>query len=191
MKKTSMKALDISSATTQVDPNILKALAILSDTTVGKSTIDFEDLKPHWKSEKRPHFSRWSKSLLFTSFSKTLLNTERRLTVRYNLVIDLSSTLINTETTEETFPHSRQQSSFRHTLKSSASMYKSSGSQFLKTTTGRIKSGPDAFDKSSLFISFKTIWELQKYNAVSDWFYKGKQLKRYLSHQHYGPLKRF
>ena len=58
MKKTSMKALDISSATTQVAPNILKALVILSDTTVRKSTIDFENLKPHWKPEKRPHFSR-------------------------------------------------------------------------------------------------------------------------------------
>ena len=32
------------------------------------------------KSEKRPHFSRWSTSLLFTSFSKTLLMTERRVT---------------------------------------------------------------------------------------------------------------
>ena len=31
---------------------------------------------------KKPHFSRWSTSLLSTCFSKTLLNTERRLTGR-------------------------------------------------------------------------------------------------------------
>ena len=52
------KALDISSAATQVAPDALKALAILSDTTVRRSTVDQEDLKPYWKSEKRPHFSR-------------------------------------------------------------------------------------------------------------------------------------
>ena len=43
------------------------------------SAVDREDLKPYWKSEKRSHFSRWSTILLFTSFSKTLLTTERRL----------------------------------------------------------------------------------------------------------------
>ena len=32
----------------------------------------FKDLKPYCKSEKRPRFSRWSTTLLFTSFSKTL-----------------------------------------------------------------------------------------------------------------------
>ena len=51
-----------------------------------------EDLKPYWKSENRPHFSRWSTSLLFTSFSKTLLTTERRLRGRYLLAVDLSPT---------------------------------------------------------------------------------------------------
>ena len=35
-----------------------KALAILSHTTVRRSAVDQEDLKPYWKSEKRPHFSR-------------------------------------------------------------------------------------------------------------------------------------
>ena len=50
MKKTSMpnpvKALNISSATARVAPDLLKALAILSDTTVRKSAVDREDLKP-------------------------------------------------------------------------------------------------------------------------------------------------
>ena len=47
--------LDISSATARVAPHLLKALAILSDTTVRRSAVDREDLKPYWKSEKRPH----------------------------------------------------------------------------------------------------------------------------------------
>ena len=38
-------------------------------------------------------------------------------------------------------------------LKSSASMYESSGSQFFRTTTG-IQSGPDTFDNSSLLWPF-------------------------------------
>ena len=57
----------------QVAPDLFKALAILSGTTVRRSAVDQEDLKPYLKSEKRPHFSRWSTILSFTSFSKTLL----------------------------------------------------------------------------------------------------------------------
>ena len=64
---------------------ILKAQAIISDTTVRRSAVDREDLKPYWKSEKR-HFSfltfLLSTILLFTSFSKTLLTIERKLTGR-------------------------------------------------------------------------------------------------------------
>ena len=52
------KALDISSATAQVVPELLKALAILSDTIVRRSAVDREDLKPYWKSKKRPDFSK-------------------------------------------------------------------------------------------------------------------------------------
>ena len=76
------KALDISSATARVVLDLLKALPILSDITVRRSAVD-KDLQPYWKSEKSPHFSRWSAILSFTSFSKTLLTTERRLTRRY------------------------------------------------------------------------------------------------------------
>ena len=49
--------MDISSATARVAPDLLKALAILSDTTVRRSSVDREDLKSHRKSEKGPHFS--------------------------------------------------------------------------------------------------------------------------------------
>ena len=63
MKKTSMqqslltgsKASNISSATARVAPDLLNDLAILSDTTVRRSAADRKDLKPYWKSEKRPH----------------------------------------------------------------------------------------------------------------------------------------
>ena len=59
------KALDISSATA---PDLLKALAILSDTTVGRSAVDWEVLKPYWKSEKRPHSSVGSLKLYQRSY---------------------------------------------------------------------------------------------------------------------------
>ena len=55
--QTMLKVLDISSATAHVAPDLLlKALAILLDATVRKSAVDWEDLKPYWKSWKRPHF---------------------------------------------------------------------------------------------------------------------------------------
>ena len=50
-------------------PNVL---AILSDTTVRRSAVDQEDLKPYWKSEKSPHFSRRPTILLFTNFYSKL-----------------------------------------------------------------------------------------------------------------------
>ena len=45
------------SATARAGPDLLKSPAILSDTTVRRYEVDREDLKPYWKSEKRPHFS--------------------------------------------------------------------------------------------------------------------------------------
>ena len=44
---------------------------------------------------------------------------------------------------------------FRHILKSSASIYESSGIHFFKTTTG-ILLGQDTFDKSRLVMTFLT-----------------------------------
>ena len=41
-------------------------------------------------------------------------------------------------------------------MKSLASMYESSGSQFFRTTTG-IQSGPDTFDESRLVVTISTI----------------------------------
>ena len=47
--QTLSKALDISSATARVAPDLLKAVAILSDTTMRRSAVDQEDLKPYWR----------------------------------------------------------------------------------------------------------------------------------------------
>ena len=49
--QTLAKALDISSTTAQVASDLLKVLAILSYTTIRRSAVDREDLKPYWKSE--------------------------------------------------------------------------------------------------------------------------------------------
>ena len=47
-------ALDISSATTRVAPDLLKALAVLLDMTVRRSAVDQEDLKSY---QEKGHFS--------------------------------------------------------------------------------------------------------------------------------------
>ena len=105
----------------------------------------------------------WSTILLFTSFSKTLLITERKLTGQQFLVVDLSPTFLNTGTTDETLQQCGKKDSFRHILKRLASMYESSGSQFqfLRTNTG-IQSGPDAFDESRFVMTFLTILKVME-----------------------------
>ena len=62
--QTLLKPLDLSIVTPRVDADLLKALAILSVVTIKRSAVDWEDLKTNQRSEKRPHFSRWSKHLL-------------------------------------------------------------------------------------------------------------------------------
>ena len=64
--------------------------------------------------------------LLFTSFWKTLLTTERRLSEWKCLHVDLFPTFLNTGTYDKTFQQSWKQNFFRHLLKISASMYDSS-----------------------------------------------------------------
>ena len=46
--------MDMSSFMAQVVPDLLKAPAIPSYLTVRRYAVDREDLKPQWKSEKRP-----------------------------------------------------------------------------------------------------------------------------------------
>ena len=94
VKKTSIseavKSLRYIKCYSSSSPRPVKSPSISKGTDVRRSVGDREDLKLYWKSEKRPHFYRWSTILLFTSFSKTLLTTERTLTGRYFLAVDLS-----------------------------------------------------------------------------------------------------
>ena len=65
-------------------------------------------------------------------------------------------TFLNAGTTNDTYQQSGKQKFFRDILKSSASMYESSGSQLFRTTT-RIQSGQDVFDESRFVMTSLTI----------------------------------
>ena len=73
--QTLSKASDISSATAQVAPDLLKALAILSDTTVKRSAIDQKDLKPYWKLWKKNHISLDDQQYIYLQVFQRLLIT--------------------------------------------------------------------------------------------------------------------
>ena len=62
--------MDIPSAIAQVAPDLLKAPAILSDTTVSISEVDREDLKLYWKSEN--HISLRDQQLYYLQVSHRL-----------------------------------------------------------------------------------------------------------------------
>ena len=64
--ETMSKALILSNSTTWVVTELILMWAILYDTTLRRSAV-----KTVLEIRERPHFSRWSVSLLFTSFSKT------------------------------------------------------------------------------------------------------------------------
>ena len=61
--QTLSKALDVSNGTARVAPDLLKTKAILSDTTVRRSAVDREDLKPYWKSDSFRHLLKSSASM--------------------------------------------------------------------------------------------------------------------------------
>ena len=65
---------------TSICQTLSKALAILSDTTVRRSAVDQEDLKPNWKSEKGHISPGNQQSYYLQIFTNMLLTTERRLT---------------------------------------------------------------------------------------------------------------
>ena len=113
-----IKCYSFSSTRPIVVPDLIKVLAIPSAT-------DREDLKPYCKSDKRPYFSRRSASLLFTSFPKTLLTIERKLTGQLFVAAELFPAFLNSGSTNETFQQSEKQESFQYILKSSAGMYES------------------------------------------------------------------
>ena len=75
--QTMSKASDISSATARVAPNLLKVLAILSDTIVRRSAVDREDLKAYWKSEKTRFFYVINNSIIY-KFFKDFVNRKKK-----------------------------------------------------------------------------------------------------------------
>ena len=81
----------MSSATVLVAANLLKALAILIKTTVRRSVVDQEHIKPCWKTEKG-NISLCDQQSYYLQVFQTLLTTERRLTGRWFLAVDLSQT---------------------------------------------------------------------------------------------------
>ena len=89
-------------------------------------------------------------------FFKDFTNHRRKTNRVVFLAVELSSTFLNTGTTNETFQQSGKQDSFRHILKSSANMYESSGSQFFRTNTA-VQPVPDTFDESRFVMNFLTI----------------------------------
>ena len=87
--------------TARVAPDLLKALAILSDTTKRRYAVDREGLKPYLKScHKKGHISLGDQQ---SYYSKTLLTTEKKLSGWKFLAVDLSPTFSNTRTTIEIF----------------------------------------------------------------------------------------
>ena len=79
-------------------------------------------------------------------FFKDFTNHRKKTNRVVVLALDLSPPFLNIGITNETFQQSGKQDSFRHILKSSATMYEILGSKFLRTTTGII-SGLGAFDE--------------------------------------------
>ena len=70
--------MDISSATARVAPDLLKALAILSDTTVRKSAVDQEDLKPYSESAKKAIFLLVINNHVIYKFFKDFTNHRKK-----------------------------------------------------------------------------------------------------------------
>ena len=71
------KALDVSSATAPVAPELLKSLAILSDTTVRRSTVDREDLN-YAGNQKKATFLNFISILIIYKFFKYLTNHRKK-----------------------------------------------------------------------------------------------------------------
>ena len=64
--------MDISSATAPVALDLIKDLAVLSDTTVRRSAVDREGLKAHWNSEKKATFLQAINNSITHKFFKDL-----------------------------------------------------------------------------------------------------------------------
>ena len=94
-------------------------------------------------------------------------------------------------TNNETFHQSGKKRLFQtHIEDFSCSMYESSGSQFLRTTTG-IQSGPDAIDESGFVMTFLTILGVMEILCSFRLVLNRKQVRRYHSHIKIRFLEKF
>ena len=83
----------------QVPPTQKKAQSILSDTTVRRSAIDREVLKPYWNSEKDHIFLGDQQDYYLPVFQNFTEHGRRRTGWQF-LVVHLSPTFVNTGTTD-------------------------------------------------------------------------------------------
>ena len=58
-------------------PRLVKSLAIPWEITFRRSAVDQENLKLHWKSEKKPYFSWWSTIIIY-NFVKAFTNHRKK-----------------------------------------------------------------------------------------------------------------
>ena len=123
---------------------------------------------------------------LFKDFTNHRKKTNRAVV----LAVDLSPAFLNTGTTDETFQQSGKRDSFRHILKSSASMYETSGRQFFRTTTG-IQSEPDAFDESRFIMTFLTVLGVMEISCSFRLVIGGKTGKEILASSRFEFLEKF
>ena len=91
-----------------------KAIVILSDTTLRRSAVDREDLKPYWKS-KKGHISPGDQQYYYLHVFKDFTNHRKKTNF---LAVDVFPTFLNTRTTDKTFQQSEKQDSLRHLLQS-------------------------------------------------------------------------
>ena len=136
------KTMDISSATAQVALGPLKTLAILSDTTVTRFTVDRKDLKPHWKQKKGYTRLGDNRAVVFSSrhFPNILKNRDHQ----RNLPTIWKIRLLQTKVCEKVLAHSSLEPPLEY-------------NQHQTTLTNQ-----------GLLRLFEPSWELQKYYAVSD-----------------------
>ena len=138
------KALDISSDSVWVPPDLLKALIILSDKTIRRAVVDLEKLVI-LEIRKEAIFLKWS---IVYNFFKDFAFCKKS-TNRVAVFICKPHPNILKHKDNKWDLTTIWEMRFFQTC-----MFESSGLQLFRTTTG-IQSGPDAFDMSILADLFK------------------------------------
>ena len=131
--QTLSKALYVLSATAWAAPDLLKALANLSDTTVRRSAVNRKDLKLHWKSDKRPHF-RNDQHTYFKEFNIHKWETNKTVVFSHRPLPNILKYRDHRWDLPAVWATRFLQ---MHMVFHSASIDESSGSNFFRNTTGK------------------------------------------------------